>query len=155
MTSYSLRVACVALLTAGVVSAQPPAAAPAQPAGADATHTFRAKQILGKKILLKNNAAMGTVEDIVFDDAGNLEYLIVSNDANKLVTVPWDAARWDADHKTATVNVTPEVYKTIPTYTPTTYPAFYTPAYRTQVYKYYNLTPRQLRRIDRIERRNP
>lgn len=154
MTSYSLRAAFVALLTAGIASAQPPAAPAAQPpaTAAGTAHTFRAKQILGTKILMKNNAAIGTVEDIVFDDAGNLEYLVVANSDNKLVTVPWDAAQWDAERKTGTVNITPEVYRTIPTYTATTYPEFYTPTYRTQVYKYYGLNPRQLRRI---ERRNP
>ena len=40
-------------------------------------------------------------------------------------------------------------YGVIPTYTTTTYPSYYTPAYRTQMYKFYSLTPRELRRIDR------
>jgi hypothetical protein len=63
--------------------------------------------------------------------------------------VPWDAAKFDLDKKTAAVNVTQEVWKTIPTYTVTTYPQFYTPVYRTGVYKAFGLTPRELRRIER------
>ena len=51
--------------------------------------------------------------------------------------------------RTATVNITPEVYKTIPTYTTTTYPQFYTPVYRTGVYKVFGIVPRELRRIER------
>src|SRR5262249_25940656 len=107
------------------------------------------KQVLGTKIMIQNNTAIGTVDDLVFDEAGNLEYLIVSTSDNKLISVPWDAAKWDLDKKTGTVNITQEVYKTIPTYTTTTYPQFYTPTYRTQVYRAYGLTPRELRRIER------
>jgi hypothetical protein len=124
--------------------AAPPGAAPTAPA-----NTFRAKQIIGTKITIQNNTAIGTVEDLVFDDAGNMEYLIVSTGDNKLITVPWDAAKFDLSKMTATVNITPEVYKTIPTYTVTTYPQFYTPVYRTDIYKVYGLTPRELRRLDR------
>src|SRR5207248_3235507 len=124
-----------------VVPAQPST----QPAAAA---TFRAKDVLGTKVMIKNNTAVGTVEDLVFDAAGNLEYMIVSHDG-KLVTVPWDAAKFDLKARTAVVEVTPEVWKTIPTYTTTTYPEFFTPTYRTSVYKVYGLTPRELRRIER------
>jgi hypothetical protein len=128
---------------------------PAQPAtgaqpAAGAVTTYRAKQILGSKIILNDKTGVGTVDDIVFDNAGNLEYLIVSNADGKMVSVPWDAARWDVKSQTATLTITPEVYKTIPTFTTTTYPDFWAPTYRTQVYKYYGLTPRELRRIERI-----
>ena len=153
------------LLTAGFIAAQEPGAVPAtaptepptpavrvgaQPAttAAPAVATYRAKQILGSKILLKGDTAVGTVDDIVFDSAGNLEYLVVASD-NKLVSVPWDAATFDLKAQSATLSITPEVYKTIPTYTATTYPDYWAPAYRTATYKFYNLTPRELRRIDR------
>ena len=114
--------------------------------------TFRAKQILGSKIMIQNNTQIGTVDDIVFDEAGNLEYLIVANDGGKLVTVPWEAARFNLKSQTGVVNITPEVYKNLPTYTTTTYPDFFTPAYRTTTYKYYGLTPGQLHRLNRIVR---
>ncbi|MCE9561814.1 MAG: PRC-barrel domain-containing protein [Planctomycetes bacterium] len=146
------------LLTAGVLIAQQPVPVqPAQPVrveaqpGVGAVATYRAKQILGTKMMIQGNTAIGTVDDIVFDSAGNLEYLIVANDG-KLVTVPWDATKFDLKSQSAVLNVTPEVYKTIPTYTATTYPDYWAPTYRTGVYKYYGLTPRELRRI---ERRNP
>lgn len=128
-----------------------PATGTAQPVPAATTATYRAKQILGSKIMLAGNTSVGTVDDIVFDGAGNLDYLIVANEG-KLVTVPWDAAKFDLKTQTATLTITPEVYRTIPTYTTTTYPDFWTPTYRTQVYKYYGLTPRELRRIDRVVR---
>jgi sporulation protein YlmC with PRC-barrel domain len=114
--------------------------------------TYRAKQILGSKIMIQNNTQIGTVDDIVFDQAGNLEYLIVANDNGKMVTVPWEAAKFNLKSQTGVVNITPDVYKNLPTYTTTTYPDFFAPAYRTTTYKYYGLTPGQLRRFNRIVR---
>jgi PRC-barrel domain len=163
MMSNFLRISAAAafLVSAAVVAeaqqpARPGQAQPqvkVQPADPNApvTATYRAKEILGAKIMIQNNTAVGTVDDIVFDSAGNLEYFVVVNDG-KLVSVPWEAARFDVKSQVAVVNVTPEVWKTIPTYTVTTYPQFFTPTYRTTTYKYFGLTPRELRRIDRIVR---
>lgn len=67
----------------------------------------------------------------------------------KLVTVPFEAAKFDLTKKVAVLSITQDVYKTIPTYTTTTYPQFYTPTYRTEVYKVYGLTPRELRKLER------
>ena len=109
---------------------------------------FRAKQILGTQIMIQGNTAIGTVDDLVFDDAGNLEYLVVDN-GGKLTTVPWEAARFDRDKKMAVLPLTMEQYKVIPTYTTTTYPSYYTPTYRTEIYRAYGIAPRELRRIER------
>jgi hypothetical protein len=117
------------------------------PLSTTTTSSFRAKQVLGTRILIQNDTQVGTVEDMVSDQAGNLDYLIVSTGDNKLVTVPWDAAKFDPEKKTATINVTQEVWKSVPTYNATTYPQFYTPTYRTDIYKVYGLTPRDLRRL--------
>lgn len=109
---------------------------------------YRAKQVLGTKILIQGDTAIGTVDDLVFDEAGNLEYLIVES-GGKLVTIPFEAAKFNLEKRTAAVAITPEQYKLIPTFTVTTYPSFYAPTYRTEVYKYYGLTPRELRRLNR------
>lgn len=150
MTTYFLRAAGAALLlaTGGLApAADPPrVGAPAAPVAAP---TFRAKQVLGTKMMIENNTAIGTVDDLVFDDAGNLEYLIVAAGDGKLISVPWEAAKWDLEKKTGSLPITQDVYKKIPTFTVTTYPQFYTPTYRTEVYKVYGLTPRELRRLER------
>jgi hypothetical protein len=129
-----------------------PGAQPApgtQPAPAAAGTTYRAKQILGSRMSIGGTTAVGTVDDIVFDSAGNLEYLVVGNDG-RLVTVPWDAAKFDVKAQTGTLSIAPDAYGKIPTYTATTYPDFYAPTYRADTYRYYGLTPRELRRVDRI-----
>jgi len=160
MMSNYVRIGAAAafLVCAGVMSnAQQPtrpvqAGVKVQPAEKVVSSvTYRAKQILGAKIMIQNNTSIGTVDDIVFDDAGNLEYLLVANNG-KMVSVPWEAAKFDLKSQTAVVNITPDVYKTIPTFTTTTYPDFFVPTYRTTTYKYYGVTPRELRRIERVIR---
>ncbi len=121
---------------------------PGQAVPATGVNHYRAKQILGTSIMLQGDATVGTVDDLVFDEAGNLEYMIVDN-GGKLTTVPWEAAKFDLAKKTAVLTVTPQQYNAIPTYTTTTYPSFYAPTYRTQVYKAYGIAPRVLRRIER------
>ncbi len=143
MLSNMMRSGAVAafLLTATVASAADPVQV--------TSNQFRAKQVLGTKIMITGNtAAVGTVDDLVFDDAGNLEYIIVDN-GGKLMTVPWEAAKFDLEKKTAILSINSDQYKVIPTYTTTTYPSFYTPTYRTDTYKIYGLTPRELRVIKR------
>ncbi len=123
-----------------------PGTVPATPSAAEApVVTYRAKEVLGTRVLVGQTQAVGVVDDIVFDDAGTVEYLIVS-EGGKLVTIPFAAAKFDLAQKTAVLSVTPAQYRLIPTYTATTYPTFYAPAYRTETYKYYGLTPGQLRR---------
>jgi len=153
MLSSTLRGGALAafLLTASAATAQQPLPqpVPGQPQPAATGKTYRVKQILGTKIALKGDAtAVGVVDDLVFDDGGNLEYLIVDN-GGKLYTVPFDAASFDLERKIAVLPITAEQYKVIPTFTTTTYPTFYAPAYRTDVYKVYGLTPRDLRKINR------
>jgi len=152
MTSSILRKLTAAFaLTLGAVGlsyAQPPVTSTAP--GSDPS-AYRAKEILGAKINIQNNTAIGTVDDIVFSSAGDVEYLIVNNDG-KFVTVPWAAITFNAAQKSAVVDLTPEQYKVIPTYSATTYPQFLTPTYRTEIYKTYGLTPGQFRKIERRTR---
>ncbi len=111
------------------------------------TH-YRMKQLLGTTVNMEGDVAIGKVDDVVFDDNGVVEYLIVLNQG-KLVTVPWEAAKFNFEKRTAMINIAPEKFKQIPTFTVDQYPVFSTPAYRTQTYQYYGLTPGQARRLDR------
>jgi hypothetical protein len=147
-----------ALFSMSFISAQDaPPAAPAKPGapvqnapGANAPgQTFRAKQIIGSKVNIEGNTAVGMVDDIVLDDHGNVDYLIVAKEDASLVTVPWDAAVFNADQRTATVQITSDKFHQVPTYTVKQYPVFARPTYRAQVYKYYGVTPGQERRAIR------
>jgi hypothetical protein len=146
--------AAVLLATAVIVQAQDEAPAPKPKPGAPVPEqpegpTIRAREILGSEVTLKENAAGGTVEDLVMDGNGQVEFLVVQVAPKKLVTVPWDAVQFNVEKRVATVHIAPKQYQAIPTYTTTTYPTFFAPAYRTQVYGYYGLTPGQERRAIR------
>jgi hypothetical protein len=145
MLRTALRTAsALALLAAATVLAlgQTPAGT-----GSSAT-AVRAKNLLGATVTLQGGTRAGTVEDIVLSNDGVVDYLIVS-EGGKLVTVPWDAVQFNYEKRTATINIAPEQYRRIPTYTATEYPQYYSPAYRTQVYKFYNLPPGKIRRLER------
>jgi hypothetical protein len=115
----------------------------------DEAQHFRAKQILGSKVTLEGESSAGTVDDIVIDEHGNVDYLVVVNSENRLVTVPWDAARFNPEKRMAVVHIAPEKFRQVPTYTVNQYPNFATPAYRTEIYRWYGLTPGQERRAIR------
>ncbi|HEY2786022.1 MAG TPA: PRC-barrel domain-containing protein [Fimbriiglobus sp.] len=152
MTRFAYRFGSLALLcSVFAVPSNAQSPSPQPPASTlppDHIQPIRAKQVLGSKVSLTSDFSVGTVDDIVFDDGGSIEYVIVDKD-NKLVTVPWSAVKFNFEKQTATINLTPQQYQVIPTYTIRTYPNFYDNTYRTRVYKWYGLTPGQLRRIDR------
>jgi hypothetical protein len=124
---------------------------PAQdaPTKAAATTHYRAKQVMGATVNIEGNTSVGKVDDIVFDDNGQIEYMIVLNHG-KLVTVPWEAAKFNFEKRTAMIPIAPEKFQQIPTYTVDQYPVFSAPTYRTQTYQYYGLTPGQARRANRL-----
>ena len=133
------------LLAATAFAADPP---PVKPGETGAQHAYRAKQVLGTKVWLQGNVDVGTVDDIVFDEAGQIEYLIVNKD-DKLATIPWDAAKFNFEKRTALLNIPQDKYMALPTYTVQTYPSFYAPTYRVSTYRIFGLTPRERRMIER------
>jgi hypothetical protein len=147
---FLFGVFALALAGANVVSAQQvnPQAPPGAP-GAEPQQTIRAKQVIGSKVNLQGDRSVGTVDDIVLDEHGNVDYLIVANSDGQLVTVPWDAIKFNLDKRVAVVHIAPDRFDQVPTYTAEQYPAFAAPAYRTQIYQAYGLTPGQQRRAIR------
>jgi len=146
LKSNALRAACALVVLAAVsvvLADKPVRKAP-----------VRGKGVIGAKVVVKGGTNVGVVEDVVLTDEGVVDYLIVSRDG-KLVTVPWDAAKFDYEKRVATIPVTKEVFEKVPTYTAKDYPDFYTTGYRTDVYKAYGLKPGQARRLERrLERRD-
>src|SRR5437763_4986596 len=133
--------------SAGLALAQAQVQVQPQTTQGNSTHTaLRAKSILGASVSLQGGTSVGTVHDIVLNDDGVVDYLIVS-EGGKLVTVPWEAAKFNYEKRTAVINITQDQFRQIPTYSVEQYPNFYAPEYRTQVYRYYGLTPGRERRV--------
>ena len=121
----------------------PPRTQPQDPTTSQPTaapQARKAKQVLGSKVSLQGGTDIGTVDDIIFSDAGHVDYLVVLNEG-KYVIVPWQAAKFDFDKQTASVNITQAQYREVPTFTVQTWPNVYEPAYMTRIYRYYNLQP--------------
>ena len=148
LTRRSLFAFSGALVLAGA-SAMLAQQNPPNPPGSEPQQSFRAKQIIGSKVNIQGDMAVGTVDDIVLDEHGNVDYLIVANSDGKLVTVPWDAVKLNVDKRVAVVHIAPDQFEQVPTYTAQQYPTFTAPAYRTQIYQAYGLTPGQQRRAIR------
>jgi sporulation protein YlmC with PRC-barrel domain len=134
------------LAGAGLCAAQ----TPIQPAG----QALRAKSILGSTVSLEGGTNVGTVADIILNEEGVVDYLVVA-EGNKLVTVPWDAAKFNFERRTVTVNIPVAKFREIPTYTTDQYPNFYAPDYRVNVYRHYGITPGRERRLERRDERRP
>lgn len=120
----------------------------AEPADRRPMQTYRAKQVIGARLSIQGNISIGTVDDIVFADDGYIEYLVVQNEG-KMVTVPWEAAKFDFEKRSATVNITQEQFRQVPTYTQAQFPTYSAPTYRTEIYRAYGLTGAQERRLER------
>ena len=153
--SFRLIISAIAMMSIvgmpSMVTAQaPPAPKPGlAPAPAPtAPKEYRVKQVLGTKVNIQGDIAIGTVDDIVFGDDGQIEYLLVLNDG-KFVSVPWKAATFNFDKQMAVVNITQEQYRVIPNFGLGLFPRFFEPTYRVETYKYYGLTPAQQRRAER------
>src|SRR5436853_3781506 len=53
--------------------------------------THKVKSVLGTAVTIQGGLSIGTVDDIIFDDDGYIDYLVVLNQG-KYVVVPWQAA---------------------------------------------------------------
>jgi hypothetical protein len=135
--------------------AQPRQGAQTQSQYADSRspQTHRVRSVLGTKVSIQGNLTIGTVDDIIFDDDGYIDYLVVNNEG-KYVVVPWQAAKFNFEQRAASVNITQQQYQQVPTFTMQTWPTFDS-AYNTRIYGYYGLNPHERRVERRIERRNP
>jgi sporulation protein YlmC with PRC-barrel domain len=152
MVNVALRVSSVLAVLAAVVVLTPPQV----PAGKEkqSVQPVRAKTLLGAKVAIQGGTGVGTVDDIVLTDEGVVDFLIVS-EGGKLVTVPWEAIKFNYEKRMAIIDIPHERYQQVPTYSVEQYPNFYAPTYRVQVYKAYGLTPGQERRLERRIERKP
>ncbi len=122
--------------------------------GARTPQTYRVKDVLGTKVSIEGGLSIGTVDDIIFDDDGYVDYVIVMNEG-KYVVVPWQAAKFNFSQKAATVSITQQQFQQVPTYTAQQLPTinYFEPAWQQRIYGYYGLTRGQERRIERRDNR--
>jgi len=67
----------------------------------------RVSQILGSSVRLEGEDNYGKVEDIVLDDNGTIDYLVVAKDS-RYVMLPWNAGNFDYGRRVVAYDVTPQ-----------------------------------------------
>src|SRR4051794_7283336 len=124
---------------------------PQAPAGdSRQPQTHKVKAVLGTRVSIQGGLAIGTVDDVIFDDDGYIDYLVVLNEG-KYVVVPWQAAKFNFEQRAATVNITQQQFQQVPTFTVQSWPTF-DAGYQQRIYGYYGVTGHE-RRVERRQDR--
>src|SRR5439155_15936693 len=93
LLSSSLIVATVLWASAQEVQVERPRGRVAAAAG-----IRRTSVVIGATVSIENNVSAGKVEDLVINDNGCIDYMVVLNE-DKYVLVPWTAATIDFDRR--------------------------------------------------------
>lgn len=102
---YSTLAIALLCLSCGMVCvlAQTPAVVPAPRPGGLQT----VSSVIGSRVQI-GGTAYGTVSDIVLNDAGCLEYVVVAN-GDAYYVAPWGLAQWDGGAHVLTIPTSPTV----------------------------------------------
>jgi sporulation protein YlmC with PRC-barrel domain len=101
------------------------------PVQTQAPQLRRVSQILGSSVQLQGGAAYGKVQDVVLNETGMVEYVVVSNEG-RLVMLPWSAANVDFGQRVVTYDVTPQAVQPL-SFAPDAFPAVADEQYSTRV----------------------
>jgi len=123
-----------------------------EPAGRVSAEFPRASSIIGARVSIQGDVAVGKVEDLVLSQNGTVEYLVVLNE-DKYVLVPWAAAKLDPGQRTVMVEIRQEKFREVPTFTRESWPNFSDTQYIERINTYYGVKPGRERRIERREDR--
>jgi hypothetical protein len=123
-----------------------------EPVGRVSAEFPRASSIIGARVSIQGDVAIGKVEDLVLNQNGTVEYLVVLNE-DKYVLVPWAAAKLDPGQRTVVVEIRQEKFREVPTFTRESWPNFSDTQYIERINTYYGVKPGRDRRIERREDR--
>lgn len=116
--------------------------APAAPVG-----VRKVSQILGSTVQLQDGSGFGKVDDIVLDEEGRIDYLVVSRD-NQVAVMPYDAARVDYGRRVVVYDVTPQAAQPL-FFAPTAWPNLADPQFSRRMEGAFG--PRAMRRQVRVQ----
>jgi sporulation protein YlmC with PRC-barrel domain len=98
MSKLSTLVCGLALAAAGSVTAQEDRPAELR----------KVSQVIGSSVLLQDGVSYGKVEDIVLNEDGCIEYVVVARE-DRYALMPWGVARVDYGQRAVIFDVTPQV----------------------------------------------
>lgn len=100
----------------------------------------RARELLGAKVTLKDDESVGTIEDMIVNEDGRVDYLVV-RDEGRYFLVPWEAARINFERRVVSVPITRERFREVPTFTRERFPDLSDRRYVERVRTFYDLRP--------------
>jgi hypothetical protein len=100
----------------------------------------RVSSVIGTTVSVRGNASLGKIEDIVLNDDGCVDYLVVTYE-EKFILVPWSAARVDFNRRTASVDIERDKFREVPTFTREKWPDFSNKQYMETIHKFYGVQP--------------
>ncbi|MFO0930653.1 MAG: PRC-barrel domain-containing protein [Gemmataceae bacterium] len=94
-------------------------------AGGGAGKTRRATALIGASLTSRDGAALGKISDLVIDNRGHVDYVIVRHDTGYLA-VPWAVVTGTGANLSVSVNVTREALRDV-TFPDSNWPDFTSP----------------------------
>lgn len=82
------------------------------------TEVRRTSVVVGAAVRLQGGVTIGKIEDIVFNEAGCIEYVVVSYE-ERYVLVPWAVTVVDFGQRFISIDITRERFVQVPTFTRT------------------------------------
>jgi hypothetical protein len=145
-------VSCLVLLATALVQAEAPRVeVETRREAAGSSRVPKATILIGAPVSIRDHHSIGKVEDLVLNDNGCVEYLVVWNDA-KYVLVPWSAARIDFGQRTVAIEIEREKFREVPTFTRDRWPDLSDAGYVERIHTHYGVKPpARERKIERKE----
>jgi PRC-barrel domain len=75
----------------------------------------RLSMVIGGAVRIANGVSVGKIEDVVLNDSGCIDYVVVVY-RDQYVAIPWTVATVDFRQRIVTVDITEERFATVPTF---------------------------------------
>lgn len=91
--------------------------------------TAKISEVLGKSVVNRDNEKLGTAEDVVINQNGDLEYLVLSRGGvlgigDRLIPLPWDAVQLNKEKGVIVVDIHEQQLTNAPSYAKDDWKAF-------------------------------
>ena len=116
------------------------------------THVRRSSVVIGATVAGRGDFSIGKVEDLVINEDGCIDYLVVANE-DKFVLVPWGSATVDFERRTVIAEIEREKFRDVPTFTKERWPDVTDRVYVEKIRTFYGVRPGRERRIERRDDR--
>jgi PRC-barrel domain len=116
------------------------------------TTVRRSSIVIGATVSGRGDFSIGKVEDLVINEDGCIDYLVVASE-DKFVLVPWGSATVDFERRTVVAEIERDKFRDVPTFTRERWPDVTDKVYVEKIRIAYGVRPGRERRIERRDDR--